>query len=208
MENKRFLALQLFAEGTDSVDPTTTDTQTDDSKASGSKDAGSPKDPPAEPKYTDDDVNKLIDQKFAEWQKKQQKAVDEAKKLAEMNAQEKAEYERDQLQKQLAEYQKKDTLSEMAGTARKMLADSHITVSDELLKMLVSDDAETTKTAVDSFAKAFDTAVEEAVKDKVKGKTPLKGGSGSAMTKEQIMEIQDPELRQQKMLENRELFDI
>lgn len=43
-------------------------------------------------KYTDEDVDKLINRKFAEWQKKQEKAVDEAKRLAEMNEQEKTDY--------------------------------------------------------------------------------------------------------------------
>lgn len=201
MRNKKLYGLQLFAEPADA--PAATETTEPNGEENGSND---PK--PAEPKYTDDDVNKLIDQKFAEWQKKQQKAVDEAKKLAEMNAQQKAEYERDELKKQLAEYQRKDTLTGMTGTARKMLTESHISVSDELLGMLVSEDAETTKVAVDSFAKAFTEAVEAAVKERVKGNTPKRGESGGTMTKEQIMEIQDPELRQQKMLENRELFDI
>jgi Fe-S cluster biosynthesis and repair protein YggX len=41
--------------------------------------------------YSDADVDKIIEKKFAEWQKKQEKAVSEAAKLAEMNAQEKAQ---------------------------------------------------------------------------------------------------------------------
>lgn len=68
-------------------------------------------------RYTDEDVDDIINRKFAEWQKKQQKAVNEAKKLAEMNAQQKAEYERDQLQKELDDYKRKDSLAEMTKTA-------------------------------------------------------------------------------------------
>ena len=43
--------------------------------------------------------------------------------------------------------------TELAKTARKMLADEDINISDELLGNLVADDADGTKTAVESFAK-------------------------------------------------------
>ncbi len=160
-------------------------------------------------KYTDADVDKILDKKFAEWQKRQSKAVDEAKKLATMSATQKAEYERDQLQKELDELKRVSALSEMSKTARKMLSDSGITVADELLSVMVTENAETTKAAVDSFSKMFTEAVEAAVKERLKGESPRKGsGSTAAMTKEQIMAIRDPELRQKKMLENKHLFNF
>ena len=162
-----------------------------------------------ERKYTDKDVDEILNKKFAKWQERQQKAVDEAKKLAEMNAQQKAEYERDQLQKQLDDYKRRDSLSEMSKTARKMLSDSGISIPDDLLSMLVTTEAEETKSNVDSFAKLFSEAVESAVKARVKGEPPRKGSTGgTTMTKDQIMAIRDPELRQQKMLENKTLFNF
>ena len=162
-----------------------------------------------ERKYTDKDVDEILNKKFAKWQERQQKAVDEAKKLAEMNAQQKAEYERDQLQKQLDDYKRRDSLSEMSKTARKMLSDNGISIPDDLLSMLVTTEAEETKSNVDSFAKLFSEAVESAVKARVKGDPPRKGGTGgTTMTKDQIMAIRDPELRQQKMLENKTLFNF
>jgi len=160
-------------------------------------------------KYTDDEVNELLNRKFAEWQKKQEKAVGEAQKLATMNATQKAEYERDKLQKELDEYKKQASLAEMSKTARKILSDEGITINDELLAMLVTTDAADTKNAVDGFSKAFKEAVESAVKERLKGQTPRKGSGGTvAMTKEQIMAIKDPELRQKKMLENKTLFNF
>lgn len=203
---KRKIYLQLFAEAAEGGaegGAKATENQTTQTKEP-------EKDAKAQPKYTDADVDKLIDQKFAEWQKKQEKAVSEAKKLAEMNATQKAEYERDQLQKQLDEYKRKDSLAEMTKTARKMLTDSGITAPDELLARLVTTDAEETKAAVDGFAKVFKDAVEAAVKERIKGEPPKRGvgGTAPAMTKEQIMAIADPELRQKKMLENKELFNF
>lgn len=208
MKNK-FINLQLFAEDTTNTDTKGTGegTETDTSADTGKKTDDNK--PDSKPKYTDEDVNKLIDQKFAEWQKKKQKEVDEAKRLAEMNAQEKAEYERDQLKKELDSLKKQASLSEMTKTARKMLSDDGITISDELLSMMVSESAEDTKSAIDGFAKAFKEAVENAVKERLRGNPPRKGsGSAPVMTKEQIMAIKDPELRQKKMLENRDLFNF
>ena len=97
----------------------------------------------------------------------------------------------------------------MTKTARKMLSDEGVSVSDDVLSMIVSTDAEKTKAAVDAFAKAFNEAVEAAVKEKLKGNPPKKGTSGGApMTKEQILAIKDNEARQKAMLENRELFNF
>lgn len=200
MKKRRF-DLQLFADETaETAAETTEETKPETAPAAKVEKQD-------EPKYTDKDVDEILNKKFAQWQKKQQREVDEAKKLAEMNAQQKAEYERDKLQKELDEYKRQASLAEMNKTARKMLSDNGITIPDELLSMMVTTDAEETKNAIDGFSKVFTEAVESAVKERLKGEPPRKGSGGAAaMTKEQIMAIKDPELRQKKMLENRELF--
>lgn len=203
---KHLLDLQLFAEegadGSDTQEPANPNKETKEAE-------GKENEPKPEKKYSDDDVDKILNKKFAEWEKKKQKEVDEAKKLADMNAKEKAEYERDKLQKELDALREKDSLSEMTKTARKMLSDEGVSVSDDVLSMIVSTDAEKTKAAVDAFAKAFNEAVEAAVKEKLKGNPPKKGtGGGAPMTKEQILAIKDSEARQKAMLENRELFNF
>lgn len=160
-------------------------------------------------KYSDKDLDEIIGRKFAKWQKDQEKAVSEAKKLEKMNAEEKAKYERDKLQKELDSYKKKDAIAAMSKEARKMLSEQNITIDDNLLSLMVTDDAEATKKAIGDFAKAFSEAVENAVKERLKGNTPRKSsGSTKPMTKEEIMAIRDPELRQKKMLENKHLFNF
>lgn len=205
---KKKFNIQLFADetGTETPPTGTEDGNPNEDNEPAPDDKGGKAD---KPKYTDADVNKLIDQKFAEWQKKQEKAVGEAKKLAEMNATQKAEYQRDQLQKELDELKKANAISEMSKTARKMLSENGITISDELLSFMVTTDAEETKAAVDSFSKLFNDAVESAVKERLKGEPPKAGSGGAAkMTKDEIMAIKDPELRQKKMLENKHLFNF
>lgn len=173
---KTLLNLQLFAEepvtgsGNDVTEP---ENPTDDKKSEPAPNAK------PELKYSDEDVDKLINKKFAEWESKKQKEIEaekakaeEAAKLAKMNAQQKAEHERDELQKKYDELLKKDTLSEMSKEARKMLAAESINISDELLSLIVTTDAEQTQTAVKSFAKLFNEAVENAAKEAAKGTTP------------------------------------
>lgn len=162
------LNLQLFAEDaavTETVETPAEAAQTETKKGAGSK------------TYTDAEVDKIIDRKFAEWQKKQQEAVDEAKKLAEMNATQKAEYERDQLQKELNALKRKDALFEMSKTARRMLTENGINISDDLLSMMVTTDAAETKAAIDSFSKLYKESVENAVKDRLRGEPPKRGAA-------------------------------
>lgn len=194
MKNKAF-NLQLFAEPSEPKPAEPTE----------------PTEPTGEKKYTDDDVDKILNKKFAKWQAQQDKAIKEAEKLATMDAKQKAEYEKEQMQKELDEYKRKDALASMTNTARNMLADANISVSDELLAVMVTTDADETKAAIDAFKEAFNAAVEKTVKEKLKGEPPTKGGTPNptpTLTKEQIMAIKDPELRQKRMLENKELFNF
>lgn len=187
--------LQLFAD----------DAGTDDHLGESDQKTDESKDKKDNKKYSDDDVDKIINKKFAEWEKKQQKAVDEAKKLAEMNAQQKAEYERDQLKAELEALKEKDTLSEMTRTARKILNDDGINISDDLLAMMVTKDAEKTKTALSSFSKMFKDAVQEGVKSALRGDAP-KVGNVKTLTKEDIMKVKNRDERQRLIKENMKLF--
>lgn len=189
MKKRRF-DLQIFAEDAAS-DPATVPAGSNDDKAATAqpKDEKPGKSEKDEKKYSDADLDEIIGKKFAKWQKDHEKkveaAAEEAKKLAEMNAQQKAEYERDKLQqandekdRRIAEFERKEALAEMTKTARKMLSDEGISAPDEVLARLVTTDAEETKTAVDSYSKVFKEAVENAVKDRLRGEIPKKGTGG------------------------------
>lgn len=141
------------------------------------------------------------------WQALTDDRLSEAEKLAKMTKEEKTEYEMNKLKKQLADLQKQSNRSDMAKTARKMLQDEEINLPDELLGHLITDDADGTKKAVESFVKLFKEAVLAEVKQTLKGKTPRtsSGGKGT-MTKEQILAIKNPSERQRLIAENLELF--
>lgn len=141
------------------------------------------------------------------WQALTDDKLSEAEKLAKMTKEEKTEYEMNKLKKQLADLQKQSNRSDMAKTARKMLQDEEINLPDELLGHLITDDADGTKKAVESFTKLFKEAVLAEVKQALKGKTPRAGSGGKGtMTKEQILAIKNPSERQKLIAENLELF--
>ena len=177
----------------------------DGAKDGKSKDDGASGKGADEKKYSDADLDKIISQKFAKWQKDQEKAVSEAKKLASMTEQEKAEHERDEIRKELEALKKANNLAELGKQAIKMLAEEDITISDDLVNLIIADDAETTKNTVQQFSKLFKNAVQDAVKEALKGKTPGTGSSGT-ITKEQIMQIKDRTERQAMIQKHKDLF--
>ena len=106
MKLKDLLKLQLFAEDPGSGDGGGSDPGGNPGDGGGvdpggddPDDGGDGNDDPEPKKYTVEEVNNLIKRKKAEWEKNRQKEDDEAKKLSKMNAQEKAEYKQQQLEK-------------------------------------------------------------------------------------------------------------
>lgn len=141
------------------------------------------------------------------WQTLTDSKVSEAEKLAQMTSEEKEKYRADKAEKELADLKRQIALGDMAKTARKMLSDEQITLPDEIIMNLVSDDAEKTKEAVEGFSKAFKEAVNAAVKEALRGNPP-KAGSGGAkpITREEIMAVKDRAERQKLIAENPQLF--
>ena len=156
-------------------------------------------------------INKAVQTAVANAQKKWQTLTDskvsEAEKLAQMTSEEKEKYRADKAEKELADLKRQIALGDMAKTARKMLSDEQITLPDEIIMNLVSDDAEKTKEAVEGFSKAFKEAVNAAVKEALRGNPP-KAGSGGAkpITKDEIMAVKDRAERQKLIAENPQLF--
>ena len=156
-------------------------------------------------------INKAVQTAVANAQKKWQTLTDskvsEAEKLAQMTSEEKEKYRADKAEKELADLKRQIALGDMAKTARKMLSEENIAVPDEIIMNLVSDDAEKTKSAVESFAKVFKDAVQAAVKEALKGNPPKASTGGTTtVTREQILAVKDRTERQRLIAENPQLF--
>lgn len=158
-------------------------------------------------KYTDEDVDKLINKAYAKFKKQAEKEIDEAKKLADMDASEKLEYERNKLQEELSALKEKTTRQEMAAEARKLFNKESININDKLINNIITLDAETTKANVDAFISAFNEAVDNKVNEALKGKTPSKYGGDNKLTKADILNIEDIDARRKAIAENLELFE-
>ncbi|MDU6976115.1 MAG: DUF4355 domain-containing protein, partial [Clostridiales bacterium] len=113
----------------------------------------------------------------AKWEKKVQDERTEAEKLAKMNADQKAEYEKQKREDELAKREKDITTRELRATAYETLAEKNL--PKELVDILNYSDAEQCNKSIEAVEKAFQSAVEKAVNDKLRGGNPPKGGQGS-----------------------------
>lgn len=199
LDNKIKMNLQFFAEppGEDELPP-------DDKKDLGDE---TPPDDKPNLKYSDDDVNKIVKQKLARAEKEKVEAIEEAKKLAKMNEEDKKQYEFEQLQNELADLKKKEAFYGLSKEASKMLAEHNIPVDDEVFEVVVKDTADATKERVEWFSGLVNKLVTEGVKQALAGKSPkVNTKPGQTITKQQINEIKDDFERKQKIAENPHLF--
>ncbi|HGX1363516.1 TPA: DUF4355 domain-containing protein [Staphylococcus aureus] len=128
-------------------------------------------------------VDEILERRVAHEKKKadeyaKEKAAEAAKeaaKLAKMNKDQKDEYEREQMEKELEQLRSEKQLNEMRSEARKMLSEAEVDSSDEVVNLVVTDTAEQTKLNVEAFSNAVKKAVNEAVKVNAR-QSPLTGG--------------------------------
>lgn len=162
--------IQHFAEGGDPEPPTPpTDPE-----------PPTPEPPAPEPTgktFSQEQFEKELKRRLATEKKKLEKEVEEAKKLENMNEQERLEHERDEMKKELDELKKKDAFYGMSREATKMLAEANIPVSDEVLNFVVKEDAENTQSAVKSFIDLVNDLAGKLVKERLSGKPPERKGA-------------------------------
>lgn len=111
-----------------------------------------------------------------DYQAKIEEAKTEAQKLAKMNADQKAQYEAQKKLDELTKREKEITTRELRATAYETLAEKNL--PKELVDILNYSDAESCNKSIESVEKAFQSAVEKAVNDKLRGGNPPKGGQG------------------------------
>ena len=163
-------------------------------------------------KYTDEDVDQIVQEKKAKWQKQQEDRIaklEEAAKLEKMNETEKDKYTIEKLEKEIADYKRKENLSAMAKVAKNMLLDEGIKATDPIIDRLISEDAESTKESVSAFAELYKKSVEEGIQEALKGKSfdvKTTSTKNSSVTKKEILGVKDPVKRRELIKANQELF--
>ncbi len=166
-----------------------------------------------EKKYSDEQVDEIIKEKKAKWQKQQDekiKELEEARKLEKMNEDEKLKYELDKYKKELEEYKQRENQSAMAKVAKNMLIEEGFNISDDLVNNLITDEAESTKENVKDFSDMLKDLVEKEVNERLKGKSPEVKKTGvktSQGQRSEIYGIKDAVKRREAMLNHPELFN-
>lgn len=182
---KRF-DLQLFAE--DEGGDESGNNNPDEGKGGEDGDEGKPGPKEGEEKkYTDADVNKLLNAKYAKmaekFKKELQEAKDEAAKLAKMNADQKKEYEIEKLKKENEELKGQATRYELGKTATSILKENNIEATQDILDFVVGEDAETTKDRITKFVGIITAQIKAAETERATGRTPKNySGEGHEMS--------------------------
>ena len=131
---------------------------------------------PAEPQkqqeklFTQEEVNNIVEKRLNKEKNKWKNEVDQAKRLAEMSAEDRAreqfKMEKAEFERQRAEFERERLLVQ----TQRELSTKNIPV--EFADMLVKEDAESTKAAIDTFASLYNQSVEKGVSNKMKGRPP------------------------------------
>ena len=116
--------------------------------------------------FTQAELDKILNKKFAQWQKKTEEAKIEAERKAKLTEAEKLAEERKEFEamRKQFEYEKR------VNSTSKVLASNNLPV--EFADFLIAETDEATTQRVDLFKNAFNEAIERNIKEKLRGSTP------------------------------------
>lgn len=163
--------------------------------------------------YTQEEVNMLLqregDKRVSEALKKAEKKnaekVKEAQKLAQMNENEKFQYELEQREKAIAEKEKALALAENKNMASKILADKGLSL--DLVDFVIAEDAETMNSNIRLLDKAFKDSVKREVEKRLGSSAPKKNlPPDETITKEKAKKMSIIE-RQNLLTNNPDLYN-
>lgn len=106
------------------------------------------------------------------WQAMTDDKLSEAEKLAKMTKEEKAQYMQRKKEKELSDREAAITRKELMAEAKNTLAGKNL--PQELAEVLNYADAESCNKSIAAVEKAFQSAVQAAVEERLKGKDPMK----------------------------------
>ena len=135
-------------------------------------------------------VNTAVTNAQEKWQALADDKLSEAEKLAKMTKDEQKTYMQNKRDKELSDREAAVTRSELMAEAKNNLSDEGLPV--ELAEVLNYTDADACKKSMETVKKAFQTAVEKAVDEKLKGGKPPKkapGGDAQKALEEQVYNI-------------------
>lgn len=135
-----------------------------------------------EKKYSDKDVNEILNKKYAKWKADEEKKVSEAEKLANMSAEEKKAQELKTLQDKISKLEAEQTRTELGKQASVLLKENDIDATQDILDFVVGSDAETTKANITKFKSIIESQIKAHEVSRATGNTPRQYGGGEEMS--------------------------
>lgn len=139
--------------------------------------------------FTQEELDKIVQGRIAKerksWEKQLEEQQTEAQKLEKMSEKEKKKYQEEKRIKDLDDREAAITRRELTAQAKVQLADKGIPT--ELAEILILTDADSCKKSIETVEKAFQTAVQRAVEERIKGREPMKKAKDAKLTDEELV---------------------
>ena len=139
--------------------------------------------------FTQEELDKIVQGRIAkerkDWEKHLEDEKTEAQKLETMSEKEKKKYQEEKRIKELDDREAAITRRVLTAQAKVQLADKGIPT--ELAEILNLTDAESCKKSIEVVEKAFQSAVEKAVEERIKGREPMKKAKDAKLTDEELV---------------------
>lgn len=128
-----------------------------------------------EKKYSDKEVDEIINRKFAKWQKDQEEKIKEEKRLSKLTADERAKEEAKKKDDEIARLQAEIDRNNLEKDTVDRLNEEGLPL--EFKSFLMRENPEKTNETIKAFKEVYQKNVQEEVEKRFKGKTP-KGSQG------------------------------
>lgn len=166
----------------------------------------------ADKTFTQDELDHIVQERVKRAVAKAQKdaedkikqAQSEGERLAKLTKDERAKEEEAKRLAALETREKAIAVKELRIETQSLLSDEGLPI--EFLDVVMADTAESVKDNIASIRKVFDEAVEKRVNERLTQDKPRRGATAGAMTKAEIMAVQNANERQKLIAENLELF--
>ena len=166
----------------------------------------------ADKTFTQDELDHIVQERVKRAVAKAQKdaedkikqAQSEGERLAKLTKDERAKEEEAKRLADLEAREKAIAVKELRIETQSLLSDEGLPI--EFLDVVMADTAESVKENIASIRKVFDEAVEKRVNERLTQDKPRRGSTAGEMTKAEIMAVQDAKERQKLIAENLELF--
>ena len=116
--------------------------------------------------FTQEELDKILNKKFAQWQKKTEEAKAEAERKAKLTEAEKLAEERKEFERMKMQFE----YEQRVNSTSKVLASNNLPI--QFADFLIAENDEATTQRVDLFKNAFNEALEKALTERLRGKTP------------------------------------